>query len=56
MPDIDINKDWDTPMKVAVVGSRGLRVEHLEEYLPKETTEIISGGARGVDTSAREYA
>ncbi len=56
MPDIDIKKDWDTPMKVAVVGSRGLRVEHLEEYLPKEITEIISGGARGVDTSAREYA
>ncbi len=43
-------------MKVAVVGSRGLRVEHLEDYLPKDTTEIVSGGARGVDTSAREYA
>lgn len=43
-------------MKVAVVGSRCLCVEHLEEYLPKETTEIISGGARGVDTAAREYA
>lgn len=43
-------------MKVAVVGSRSLCVEHLEEYLPKGTTEIISGGAEGVDTSAREYA
>ncbi len=43
-------------MRVAVVGSRCLHVEHLEEYLPKDTTEIISGGARGVDTSAREYA
>ncbi len=43
-------------MKVAVVGSRCLCVEHLEKYLPKETTEIISGGARGVDASAREYA
>ncbi len=43
-------------MKVAVVGSRGLRVEHLEDYLPKDTTEIVSGGARGVDASAREYA
>ncbi len=43
-------------MKVAVVGSRGLIVERLERFLPKETTEIISGGARGVDTSAREYA
>ncbi len=43
-------------MKVAVVGSRGLRVEHLEDYLPKDTTEIVSGGARGVDASARDYA
>lgn len=43
-------------MKVAVVGSRGLQVPDLERYLPPETTHIISGGARGVDTSAREYA
>ncbi len=43
-------------MRVAIVGSRGLRVEHLENYLPKDTTEIVSGGARGVDTSARDYA
>ncbi len=43
-------------MKVAVIGSRGLCVEHLGDYLPKETTEIISGGARGVDTCARDYA
>jgi len=43
-------------MKVAVIGSRRLTVENLEKYLPEETTEIISGGARGVDTCAREYA
>ena len=43
-------------MKVAVIGSRGLLVEDLGSYLPEETTEIISGGARGVDTCAREYA
>ena len=43
-------------MKVAVIGSRGLRVDNLEKYLPKETTEIVSGGARGIDTCAREYA
>ncbi len=43
-------------MRVAVIGSRGLVVEDLEKYLPKETTEIVSGGARGVDASAREYA
>ena len=43
-------------MKIAVIGSRGMVVRDLENYLPKETTEIVSGGARGVDTSARYYA
>jgi hypothetical protein len=43
-------------MKVAVIGSRGLAVPDLKKYLPPETTEIVSGGAKGVDTSAREYA
>ena len=43
-------------MKVAVIGSRGLLIENLGDYLPEETTEIISGGARGVDACAREYA
>ena len=43
-------------MRVAVVGSRGLTVERLEDYLPMDTTEIVSGGARGVDACAREYA
>ena len=43
-------------MKVAVVGSRSFCVTNLEKYLPEETTELISGGAAGVDTSAREYA
>ena len=43
-------------MKVAVIGSRDLTVTDLGKYLPSETTEIVSGGARGIDTSAREYA
>ncbi len=43
-------------MKVAVIGSRGLHIEHLEKYLPVDTMEIISGGARGVDQPAKEYA
>lgn len=43
-------------MRVAVIGSRGLSVADLGKYLPEITTEIVSGGARGVDTSAREYA
>ena len=37
-------------MKVAVIGSRQLHVYDLEKYLPKEVTELVSGGARGIDT------
>ncbi len=43
-------------MKVAVIGSRTVTVNNIEDYLPKETTELVSGGARGVDTCARQYA
>lgn len=43
-------------MRVAVIGSRNLEVKNLQDYLPKETTVIVSGGARGVDASARAYA
>ena len=43
-------------MRVAVIGSRSICVSDLGEYLPEDTTEIVSGGAKGVDSSAREYA
>lgn len=43
-------------MKIAVIGSRGLRVSDLGQYLPDGVTEIVSGGAKGVDACAREYA
>ncbi len=43
-------------MIVAIVGSRGLTVSDLGKYLPDDVSEIVSGGARGVDTCAREYA
>jgi len=43
-------------MKVAVIGSRNLIVQDLKYYLPEDVTEIVSGGAKGVDTSAKEYA
>lgn len=43
-------------MKAAVVGSRGLSVADMDKYLPKGITEIISGGAKGGDTSAKAYA
>ena len=43
-------------MKVAVVGSRNIKIKNLHKYLPKETTEIVSGGAVGVDSCAADYA
>jgi len=43
-------------MKVAVIGSRNLIIKDLEKYLPAKTTEIVSGGAIGVDTCAKLYA
>ena len=43
-------------MKIAVIGSRNLHVENLEIYLPPNCTEIVSGGAKGVDQSAAEFA
>lgn len=43
-------------MRVAVIGSRNLCVPNLQDYLPEETSAIISGGARGIDTCARDYA
>ncbi len=43
-------------MKLAVIGSRGLFVD-IEKYIPKTKVElIISGGARGIDSLAEEYA
>ena len=43
-------------MRVGVVGSRSITTLNLEDYLPEDTTTIVSGGARGVDTCARQYA
>lgn len=43
-------------MKTAIIGSRSLVVKALEKYLPKGTTEIVSGGANGIDTCAKQFA
>lgn len=43
-------------MKTAIIGSRGLTVKNLEKYLPELTEEIVSGGAKGIDTCAKEHA
>ena len=43
-------------MKIAIVGSRNAHIENLERYIPPKCTEIVSGGAIGIDTCAAHYA
>lgn len=43
-------------MKIAVIGSRNLSVINLGRYLPEGVMEIVSGGAKGIDTCAKQYA
>lgn len=43
-------------MKIAVAGSRTVREIGLDEVIPKYCTEIVSGGARGVDSEAAAWA
>ena len=43
-------------MKIAIIGSRTISQVPIQEYLPANVTEIVSGGARGVDTQAKRYA
>lgn len=43
-------------MKIAIIGSRNLLVTNLEKYIPEGITEIVSGGAKGIDSCARAYA
>ena len=42
-------------MKVAVIGSRSIKTD-IGRYLPAGATEIITGGAEGVDRFAERYA
>lgn len=43
-------------MKAAVIGSRNILHVDIEKYLPDGVTEIISGGAKGLDSLAKEFA
>ncbi len=43
-------------MKVAIIGSRSIKKLDLEIYIPQDVSEIVSGGAIGVDRLARNYA
>lgn len=42
-------------MKLAIIGSRGLTLD-ISPYIPENVTEIVSGGAKGIDACAKEYA
>ena len=43
-------------MKLAVVGSRSIYPENIGQYIPEDVTEIVSGGAKGADSAAADYA
>ena len=42
-------------MKIAIIGSRSLSPDNIGNYI-QENDEIVSGGAKGVDACAEEYA
>lgn len=43
-------------MKVAIIGSRSHEITNIGKYLPENITEIVSGGAKGIDSCAADYA
>lgn len=43
-------------MKLLIAGSRSITEFDLEGHIPPEVTVIISGGAKGIDTLAEQYA
>ena len=42
-------------MKIAIVGSRSVTVNNLGDYLPENTTEIVSGGAMTHNIKLKEF-
>lgn len=43
-------------MKLLIAGSRSIKDFDLTPHIPEDVTEIISGGANGIDTLAEKYA
>ena len=43
-------------MKLLIAGSRGIENFDLSKYIEKDIDTILSGGAKGIDTLAEEYA
>ena len=46
----------DEHKNLAIVGSRKIKEILIDDYIPKGVTEIVLGGAKGIDLLAREYA
>ena len=43
-------------MNLLIAGSRGIENFDLSKYIEKDIDTILSGGAKGIDTLAEEYA
>lgn len=43
-------------MKIAIIGSRGITDIDIAQYINEKPECVISGGAKGVDTLAAQYA
>ncbi|MBQ8173911.1 MAG: hypothetical protein IJ009_00750 [Clostridia bacterium] len=43
-------------MKICVVGSRSITSFDLAPYIPREVELMITGGAKGIDSLAEEFA
>ncbi|MBE6542107.1 MAG: hypothetical protein E7672_06630 [Ruminococcaceae bacterium] len=43
-------------MKLAIIGSRDASDIDISTYIPRGCTEIVSGGARGIDQCAKNTA
>jgi len=43
-------------MNIAIIGSRNITKLNLVKYLPKDISLIVSGGAKGIDALAEQYA
>ncbi len=43
-------------MKIAIIGTRTVFVDNIADYLDDDCDEIVSGGAKGIDTQAANLA